>query len=294
MKYAVLGLGDSNYDHFCHMGKSIDKRLRELGAQPVYGLVCVDEATGLETPVESWKAAILPIIARLYELSVVSSSEQLAEGSPCDAMAEDSGGLLRCPRSDDGDSEEKASGALSLEEMTPPMILPPAGILDAFSACKWLGISEDTILNPPADAMLPRVKAEGPPIVEILAGPCQKSAAGCDLDILLPEEWSVERPFMAEVVNARILTGRSADVHSSSNWIDFRRVIQLELSLVGSSIDYLPGDSIGICCPNPQYALDIVMTRLLQAHGVDLTWATPIKYKNKHSVTTLGEILSFK
>jgi hypothetical protein len=39
LPFSVLGLGDTNYDKYCHMGKSIDKRLEELGASLLY--VCI-------------------------------------------------------------------------------------------------------------------------------------------------------------------------------------------------------------------------------------------------------------
>ena len=58
MKFAVLGLGDTNYDKFCYMGKTIDKRLEELGGVRCLALACADEATGLEETVEAWKTAI--------------------------------------------------------------------------------------------------------------------------------------------------------------------------------------------------------------------------------------------
>lgn len=57
--FSVLGLGDTNYDKFCHMGKSIDKRLSELGAKQDIELHCADEATNLEETVESWKKAVI-------------------------------------------------------------------------------------------------------------------------------------------------------------------------------------------------------------------------------------------
>ena len=54
VNYAVLGLGNSNYSHFCDMGKKIDKRIGELGGKRMKPLVCVDEVGGLEEPVELW------------------------------------------------------------------------------------------------------------------------------------------------------------------------------------------------------------------------------------------------
>ena len=60
INYMVLGLGNSNYSHFCDMGKKIDKRLEELGGKRMKPLVCVDEVEGLEDPVELWLQQFKP------------------------------------------------------------------------------------------------------------------------------------------------------------------------------------------------------------------------------------------
>jgi sulfite reductase alpha subunit-like flavoprotein len=65
MPYTVLGLGDTNYDKFCHMGKSIDKRLAELGAVAALPLTCVDETGGLEEPIEKWKGEVLQMLHKI-------------------------------------------------------------------------------------------------------------------------------------------------------------------------------------------------------------------------------------
>ena len=54
INYYVLGLGNSNYSHFCYMGEKIDKRIEELGGQRIKPLICIDEVEGLEEPVELW------------------------------------------------------------------------------------------------------------------------------------------------------------------------------------------------------------------------------------------------
>jgi len=61
--YAVLGLGDSNYDVFCAMGKVIDKRIHELGGTRALKVGLADEATGLEDVVEPWVGSVIGKLA---------------------------------------------------------------------------------------------------------------------------------------------------------------------------------------------------------------------------------------
>jgi sulfite reductase alpha subunit-like flavoprotein len=49
--YAILALGDSNYDKFCQMGKNLDRRFNELGSKRVIELHCADDAVGQEETV---------------------------------------------------------------------------------------------------------------------------------------------------------------------------------------------------------------------------------------------------
>ena len=71
--FAVLGLGDTNYDKFCYMGKSIDRRLEELGGKRSLPLCCADEATGLEQFVEPWKVDIMAAL-KLAQKEIVLST----------------------------------------------------------------------------------------------------------------------------------------------------------------------------------------------------------------------------
>jgi len=80
MPFCVLGLGDTNYDQFCHMGKSIDTRLHDLGGHRLLPVGCADEATGLEEVVDPWLDSAFDAIKK-----IVSGGEGDDEDSPAAA-----------------------------------------------------------------------------------------------------------------------------------------------------------------------------------------------------------------
>jgi sulfite reductase alpha subunit-like flavoprotein len=59
ISYTVLGLGDSNYDKFCQMGKYLDNRLFELGGIRLFDLHCADESSDFEEIIDSFIKKIL-------------------------------------------------------------------------------------------------------------------------------------------------------------------------------------------------------------------------------------------
>lgn len=88
-----------------HMGKSINKRLRELGAVPFHSPAFADEATNMEETVEPWIKSLFPAIKALLAPVAVEAPEGLLA----------SGGGIESPR-----VAEAATGRVISK--VPPMV----------------------------------------------------------------------------------------------------------------------------------------------------------------------------
>jgi methionine synthase reductase len=271
LKFAVLGLGDSNYDKFCFMGKALDKRFCDLGASRLFEIFCADESTNLEEIVEAWKAQCLQVFQQL-------DADRLALDSVTvilkDIALNPSDSLL--------DSDENASGDLnnnidanidesnskSCEEEYQQII--PTGVLNINQIVTHFKIPVDLAIEPEA-SLLPKsrkhnetsydVVSEGKTQIDLLAKP-GKGRSGSF-------EWTVANPFVSSVNSAKWLTKAPTELGplcpskvSNEAWESARDVILVDLNIHLSGIQYQPGDSIAICVPNPEQLVTCLMERL--------------------------------
>ncbi|WP_282874481.1 bifunctional nitrate reductase/sulfite reductase flavoprotein subunit alpha [Pseudomonas peli] len=60
LRYAVLALGDPNYEQFCQHGKNLNRRLAELGATPLRP--CLDCDSDFDEAASAWLSELLPLL----------------------------------------------------------------------------------------------------------------------------------------------------------------------------------------------------------------------------------------
>lgn len=79
LRYSVLGLGDSSYEHFCQTGKDFDQRLAELGASSLAERVDCD--VDYEELAERWIERVLEAVASEAGASQPVAGDATAAGA---------------------------------------------------------------------------------------------------------------------------------------------------------------------------------------------------------------------
>lgn len=255
LPYMVLGLGDTNYDKFCHMGKVIDKRLSELGGVRVLELHCADEATGLEAVVEPWKIRALDLIVEKCGNRISANDSDVT-----DEISDD----------DSHDPNEQVFHAMI-----------PAGLQTVYDICAAHNLLHN-FADPPAANLLPRPLKSTPPKRTAINADAMDTAASNEVT-----EYTVEHPYIASIIGAEELCRPSVT--------NDKHILRIDISISGAHTSYKPGDSIGICCPNPPEAVDFVLSRLRYEGEAEhrYTLDTPVTLSDG-VVSTIGEILYYK
>eukprot|EP00607_Mallomonas_marina_P011003 CAMPEP_0182424024 /NCGR_PEP_ID=MMETSP1167-20130531/10146_1 /TAXON_ID=2988 /ORGANISM="Mallomonas Sp, Strain CCMP3275" /LENGTH=742 /DNA_ID=CAMNT_0024603497 /DNA_START=58 /DNA_END=2283 /DNA_ORIENTATION=- len=287
--YAVLGLGDTNYDKFCHMGKSIDKRLSELGGKRCLPLACADEPTNFEEIVEQFKKDIM---VALKPIMCAPDKSTKCSIDKCDTVTE-MGTVPSC-----------VDTSLLCSQATQNVhSILPEGSQSILQICSVLGVKEELLSHPPESASLPRDKSRSDydlGLPDSQSDTLRNDTADTSRAMTEVSVYDAQHPYHANIVSAHWLTRPSVGQYrlreDASHWGHTKRVVHMEVSLGQSGMSYAPGDSIGVCCPNPAHLVALVLDRVNSSSpklsGGPLTLETRITWQQEHM--TVEELLTYR
>ncbi|KAJ2724019.1 hypothetical protein GGI07_002224 [Coemansia sp. Benny D115] len=261
LRYAILGLGDTNYSNFCNTAVRLDRQLEDAGAHSFYPKGMADDATGLEEVVEPWIDglwAALEKVARSEKTAASQAPEPEAASGAQDAKESAPAAL---PGALDG---AMAGLRLASPESPPPhqpLVLDfrPMADLKAITGAPKLPAHALALRlhDEPADsADRPSSSSSSPSLSAATYPPWHAELAdGHAGDATL-------RPFLATVAASRQLT--SADALKRTLLVD------LELPASHNASEDFAGDSFNVFAPTPAASVD----RLLELLGIRDAWAT--------------------
>ena len=340
--YCVLGLGDTNYEKFCNVGKILDKQLQELGGTRVMKLACADEATGLEDTVEPWKQRVLAALrkATLGDAKDVISTEHIASLNVADKPR-----LEQCE-----DSNHNNSSVASRNSSTQQHSVVQKGIsiLHQLASEKSISIPLNTDTMDPATFPSIAPSRSSAEILKVTQDgmPQHQQDQMCNGTITSGSTaafYTCYHPYESTILSARYLTQTSnatgipaasqalydnkedsthgkdsfdtptslrcleSAMESISSFFPLsipnndKRVIELTLSLPNPALDmnvvsdhtldYQPGDAVGIITPNlPRHVL-AVLSMLEKQHGILYTHL--VKVDEGSTATTVMEAVQY-
>ncbi|XP_043574697.1 NADPH--cytochrome P450 reductase-like isoform X2 [Chiloscyllium plagiosum] len=79
VKYAVFGLGNKTYEHFNAMGKYVNKRLEQLGAERIFELGLGDDDGNLEEDFIMWREQFWPAVCEYFGVEATGDDSSIRQ-----------------------------------------------------------------------------------------------------------------------------------------------------------------------------------------------------------------------
>ncbi|NXU56163.1 MTRR reductase, partial [Turnix velox] len=230
LQYGLLGgLGDSEYAFFCNGGKTVDRRLQELGAQHFYATGLADDCVGLEIVVDPWIDGLWLALKEAFLLqqekegmsSHVSAVSSSASAAPYIVHELNLSSEVQNLKIEDG-------GVRNSDALTQKLV----DINHVASA----GDNEPSLVHsvPPVSQTALNIPALPPEYIEVQFQ--DTHGENPSLSSLVLEGTTFEVP----ITKAVQLTSNDA----------IKTALLLELDIGDTDFDYQPGDAFCVICPN--------------------------------------------
>ncbi|XP_027861270.1 methionine synthase reductase isoform X2 [Xiphophorus couchianus] len=226
--YALLALGDTNYANFCNCGKTIERRLRELGAKQFYPTGYADDGVGLELVIDPWLKGLWNSIKDTLSKMASDRTVQLKEDS-----------AKEIPESSLPDVQ------LNLLSIADKQISPKTQACSEGVPQVSLAASLTSSLPPLSESSL-NVPALPPPY----------------LDVALQEADAVEQAVerLSKETCNEVPISKAVQL-SKGDSVKTALLLELDISAF-PSMTYHPGDSFDVFCPNVAEEVDHLLHRL--------------------------------
>ncbi|NWV46588.1 MTRR reductase, partial [Daphoenositta chrysoptera] len=231
LQYGLLGLGDSEYMFFCNGGRTVDRRLQELGAQHFYDTGLADDCVGLELVVDPWIDGLWLALKETLQLQ----KEKEGMNNTVDAVSSSPSPSLHDVHELNLSSEVQN---LKLEDEGASSVCSDvlSQKLDDINLVAPARDTEPSLIHsvPPVSQSALNIPALPPEYIEVQFEDTQ--GENPRLSSLISEGTTFEVP----VTKAVQLTRGDA----------IKTALLLELDIADTSFEYQPGDAFCVICPN--------------------------------------------
>ncbi|KAL4228706.1 hypothetical protein ACF0H5_011749 [Mactra antiquata] len=270
LNYTLLGLGDSNYTNFCNCGKTLDKRFSELGAKRFYNCAWGDDAVGLEEAVDPWIDGLWSSLKSFLQLpniqeNINMNAEQITETT---SLSSDN-----CTP-DLTDTNNSCNVVKSTENMNTNSSSDSNHNNSSKTENGTLQTKSDGDKNAESSTsssveieMSANIRQSVPPLSKSSLSLPVMSPSYIKLDYLSDEDINIDnlpRQNDCDFPSAStcVTMATVSDIQKLTNDKRVKKTMLVELDITTSGIEYYPGDSFSVICPNDTVEVNTLLDRL--------------------------------
>ncbi|XP_070546978.1 methionine synthase reductase-like [Ptychodera flava] len=310
LSYTVLGLGDSNYTSFCKNGKNFDQRLEQLGATRFYPSGFADDGVGLEIVVEPWIEGLWDSLRKVVgcnngtdmpsefnSLKIVDNGDitilKNREGTLESTMTEkvQNGDEIKPDHKNENIDIMNENGPFESSVDYPNQNIPAANnVAASTNATVNQQLSKTTLVNDVEEKCSSDVaekRSEEINKERLQMSELKLSESSLTLPAIPPPylrikyhtEHSVDissfkihggEPFPSATSDVVMATIKSATRLTQSDAV--KTCLKLDIDISNTGLTYVPGDSIGIVCPNDEDEVQHLISRLSLQEKCDVAF----------------------